>query len=546
MLRDASSIEFDSPLDCDVCIVGSGPAGITLGIELSVKPLRVIIIAGGDLRPSASARALNEGTSDGRPYYSLDGCRVRAFGGTTHTWGGWSRSLEESDFKERDWIPHSGWPFTLHDLEFEFERAQHHLGISPVPNDPKSYTRPGGPPLRGLSSHSSLDEILFQVAPVRFSERHRAALHSADNVDVLLNAHATKVVMAENGQRATGVECAILGRARFQIRANTVVLAAGGIENARLLLDSPGQGVEGIGNARGLVGRFFGEHLHVPIGEMRISDSSVAAFFQPHFANKHRVRGGLSLGSAVRKERRLLGSAITLHNADDPHDLLSPSQWHGGYDSMMILVRAALRGTLADSAQYHLLRMLRHLDEAAVLGFAKVRKPPARRLLLGLRAEQAPNSESRVCLSHETDQFGGRKAHVRWLVSDDDLASISETQRVVYEALRSEEIKMFPRDGINGWLARLRPGAHHMGTTRMHVDPAHGVVNARGIVHGTENLYVTGSSVFPTGGCVPPTLTIIALAVRVARDIATDSSPRESNLSRKRETLSESTTLPPS
>ena len=286
-----------------------------------------------------------------------------------------------------------------------------------------------------------------------------------------------------------------------------------------MLLASRGQCSKGVGNAHDLVGRYFGDHLHVPIGEIEIADPSVAHFFQPHISANYRVRGGLALTEASRCEHRLLGIAITLHNADDPHDLLSPPRWKGGYESLMLLARSALRGRLPDSPIWHTSRLIRHIDEAIALAYKRIRRPVARRLLIGLRAEQSPCAESRITLATDCDRFGMPMADLHWRISEVDLQSITKTQRLIAASLCHERVYMYPRNGREGWSDKLQPGAHHMGTTRMHAEPTHGVVDADCRVHGTTNLYVTGSSVFPTGGWVPPTLTIVALAVRLASAI---------------------------
>jgi len=142
-------------------------------------------------------------------------------------------------------------------------------------------------------------------------------------------------------------------------------------------------------------------------------------------------------------------------------------------------------------------------------------------MLLGLRCEQEPSSQSRVTIEDRLDAFGMPRARLHWHVSDRDLASVEETIRMLSRALGAARPEMFPRDGESGWLARLQPAAHHMGTTRMSRSPTDGVVDVNCRVHGTTNLHIAGSSVFPTGAWAPPTLTIMALAVRLARHLVT-------------------------
>jgi choline dehydrogenase-like flavoprotein len=125
-----------------------------------------------------------------------------------------------------------------------------------------------------------------------------------------------------------------------------------------------------------------------------------------------------------------------------------------------------------------------------------------------------------VSLDDATDRFGARRVRLEWRVTQQDLDSLSAAQRLFARSLAATGVEMRPREGDDGWSAHIAPGAHHMGTTRMHRDPRGGVVDEHCRVHGTRNLYVAGSSVFPTGGWVPPTLTILALTLRLADHLA--------------------------
>jgi len=133
-------------------------------------------------------------------------------------------------------------------------------------------------------------------------------------------------------------------------------------------------------------------------------------------------------------------------------------------------------------------------------------------------AEQAPNPNSRVRLStRKTDRYGQPRAHLHWAISGDDVRDIlrglalvkPEVERTGEWRLEIPDYDQLPPAGIRG-------GFHHMGTTRMHDNPRYGVVNANGQVHGIDNLFVTGASVFPTGGYANPTLLIGAMAMRLS------------------------------
>lgn len=502
-------------LACDLCIVGGGAAGITLARELSGTSSRVILLESGDVDARASTRALSEGTSVGAPYRALDACRVRALGGTTHVWGGWARPLDEDDFQSRDWIPDSGWPFSFDDLNTAYARAHEICGLASNDYDVGRWR---GAAMSGLcnADPALVREIIFQIAPTRFAAAHSAALRTSLNVSVLLGATALGISTSESGDALRGVGVATLANTRFDVSARFVVLAAGGLENPRLLLASAGGGSHAMGNDHDLVGRYFMDHLHVPVGTLIPDDVRTGQMFQLNRVGGFAFRAGLALALPARRDARLLGSAVTLHNEDDPHDVLSPKPSDGGYESLMVLLRALRRGRTPERALHHAARVVRDADNALILAYRKLRRPAPRRLTIGLRVEQAPNRESRVQLDATRDRFGIPRLRLDWRISDQDLESLHRTQLLLGRALKGMGVRMFPKDGDLGWAARVAPGAHHMGTTRMHRDPVRGVVDEHGRVHGTRNVYVTGSSVFPTGGWAPPTLTVVALAVRLA------------------------------
>jgi choline dehydrogenase-like flavoprotein len=122
-----------------------------------------------------------------------------------------------------------------------------------------------------------------------------------------------------------------------------------------------------------------------------------------------------------------------------------------------------------------------------------------------------------VTLSEQTDALGMPRVRLEWRLRPADMRSMVRAQEIVDEELRRAGLGRLqielddatPPPGLKG-------GWHHMGTTRMHLDPRQGVVDEHCRVHGVANLYVAGSSVFPTAGYANPTLTLCALAIRLA------------------------------
>jgi choline dehydrogenase-like flavoprotein len=516
MLLDARSVPPGELLATDVCIVGGGAAGISVALELAGHAARVLLLESGGMKPDEAPQELYEGRVTGQAYYELDACRLRFLGGSTNFWGGWCRPLDALDFDQREWLPHSGWPFGRQELDPYYARAHGVCRLGPYDYDPR----------RWRGEHESLvpdrspilTDTVFQIAPTRFGVEHAAALRRAANVGVMLHANAVDIEMDAPHRTAARLHAATLAGNRFTVSAHVFVLAGGGIENARLLLASRRGRRCGVGNERDLVGRFFADHLHVPVGTLRARRGFISSFYRVQRAGATTVRGGLALSEDLRRRERLLGCALTLHNAEDPHDVLSPTRQPEGYESLRVLMKAARRAERPHHFWHHVGNVVTGLDAATTLSYRALVKPPARTVMVGCRAEQAPNRDSRVTLDDATDAFGMPRARLHWELSEQDRASFERTQRIWLDAIAGDHVDAERVSDLDdeGWTQRIAGGAHHTGTTRMHRDPALGVVDEHCRVHSTSNLYVAGSSVFPTAGWAPPTLTIVALALRLA------------------------------
>ena len=512
MLLDARSIPTGEILQTDICIIGGGAAGISIALALAGHAARVMLLEAGGTTARESSLDPYRGTISGRSYYPLDACRRRFLGGTTDFWGGWCHPLDALDFEEREWVPHSGWPFTRQHLQPHYERAQEVCRLGPNDYDAGHWRRL---PPRAANA-SPFTEIVFQISPTRFGREYRDQLRRARNVTAALHASALEIELDASRRTATRIRAATLAGNRFAVAARVVVLAAGGIENARILLASGRSAGVGIGNEHDLVGRFFADHLHVQAGMIHLQRRR-APFYQSHRARGTTIRGALSLSERARRQDRLLGCGLTLHDAADPHDVLTPTTQPAGYESLRYLMKSARRRERPERLWRHVSNVVAGMDDAAWLSYRKLVKRRAGCLGVGLRLEQVPNPESRITLDDQTDCFGMPRARLHWQLTPQDLDSLLQIQRAWPAELAQDGVTVTPGAGTaEQWSDRLVAAAHHIGTTRMHRDPRRGVVDEHCRVHGTGNIYVAGSSVFPTAGWAPPTLTIVALALRLA------------------------------
>ncbi len=514
MIVDGRTIAPGTSIQADLCIVGAGPTGIAIACEFVNHPSRVVLLESGGTSIREEIQSLCRGNIIGHPYPPLHVCRRRILGGASSYWGGWSRPLDDIDFEERAWVPHSGWPFTRDHLKAEYVRAhtiwklgEH--GDGEMPN------------LEGIGHlvnpvQSSFENIVFRVKGTRFGKAYRTELERARNLDLLLHANVFEIEMDRDHKAAQSVRVATLAGNRFTVSAHNFVLAAGGIENPRILLASCGSRSSGIGNNNDLVGRFFADHLHLQLPSISLNGRQVPSFYHLRKMGEAALRGGMALTENVRRRNKLLGFAITIHNPDDPHDVVYPDYKCSGYTSLLALTKPLMDGELPDGLGYHLRSILRHPVDAFTLSLRKLIKARWRQLAVGCRAEQTPNPNSRVLLDHERDAFGMNKIRLNWRLTEQDLDSLKRAQQLLYNEWKFTD--KYPR--ATQWAGELAAdvigASHHMGTTRMHRDPKLGVVDETCRVHGIRNLYIAGSSVFPTAGWAPPTLTVIALALRLA------------------------------
>ncbi len=542
MIRDARHVLHGTHIDCDVCVIGGGAAGLTIVRELAGRTFSVVLLEGGGLQADGISQALYAGRSVGLPYERLITARSRYLGGSTNCWGGFSRPLEPNDFQIRSWIPDSGWPFGRDTLAPFYARAQQVLRLGPDEYGNDYWrARTGSPhadlmPLDAIGNGAVGQEGNFEnrVAqlspPIRMGEAYRAEIGQAANVTGFLNANVTELDTNATASLVERVRVSTLGGPAFTVGARLFVLCCGGIENARLLLLSNRVQAAGLGNGQDLVGRYFADHPRFKSSVVRLADQG-----------RHRALYDVSL-CLSRRRLKLAHPPIALAIAPTPalqerHGLPNSrtylvASYHAEAldafkaisDLRLLLPRSHCRrfglpvedtATLLRGAAP---RVLRRLPQLAHALFDSTVHPGwwRRGFTLETVLEPLPNPDSRVTLDQARDPFGRNLPQVDWRLSGSDRNAAAETQALLHADLLRRGLILpspepaGPLTGAVGWCW------HHMGTTRMHESPRHGVVDGDGRLHGVGNLYVAGSSVFPTMGSDHPTMTIVALALRLS------------------------------
>lgn len=523
MFIDIRKLPDNKNIETDVCIIGAGAAGITLAREFSGKPFRVCLLESGGLQYDPDTQELYGGQNSGLPYDPLDFCRLRYFGGTTNHWGGWVRPLDEIDFEERSWVPNSGWPFNRAHLEPYYKRAKDICEVGQESYKPESWATEQKPvlPFKG----ERVSTIMFKHSPpTLFGVVYRKEVEQAKNIDTYLYANVVEIETAETGGSVNRLHIASLDGKKYTVTAKVFILATGGIENARMLLVSNRIHKSGVGNQHDLVGRYFADHPGIDLGAFIFSDPGMTeAFYQKHEAKivdsqqSISVNGALTLSRAEMEKEQLVNHCALIYQRD----------WSGVLSPGRAIDAVFDRGEF-DPLWKNIGDVIGNLDDLIAEKYREsFNQEEVRRLfsLVGV-VEPAPNFDSRVSLVEERDRLGLNKVQLNWQLSDIEKRSLKRISKIIAMEFGASSLGRMlteAEDSDDVWPPTIFEfGRHHMGTTRMHNDPRQGVVNADCRVHGIGNLYIAGSSVFPTYGYTQPTITIVALALRLAEKIITD------------------------
>ena len=522
MFIDARQVPNDARIDADVCIIGAGAAGITLARELVGTSMRVVLLESGGLEPDPETQSLYEGRNIGFRYFDLDRLRLRYFGGTTNHWTGSCRPLDPLDFEARPWIPDSGWPIGRAELDPFYARAHTVCQLGPYDYAPESRETKDGPRLP-LNGDAVVTAIHYRSPPTRFGQVYRQAIEGAANIQTYLFANVIDIGTSENAKTATHVGVATLANNSFRVAARVFVLATGALENARLLLASSKVQSTGLGNQYDLVGRFFMEHLNSEASLFLLSNQNVRLErYLPTATSAAPGSTGeavafLHLSPAAQRKERLLNARALFRPGRAWPGVLATSEGLRGLASNQ---RPAVTGA-AETFMKHVHDVIVDIDNVAVASYLRLFRYP-RVFNVIYQIEQVPNRDSQVTLAPERDRLGMPRIQLNWRFTDLERQTLHRFSRMVAEEFGKAgigRIRMMPDDPKTGWPSIERPlqGTwHQMGTTRMHDDPRHGIVDRDCRMHSTSNVFVAGSSVFTTGGCSNPTLTIVALALRLA------------------------------
>jgi Choline dehydrogenase and related flavoproteins len=517
MLIDARQIPAGSHLEADVCIVGAGAAGLTIACELAGGPLKVCLLESGGFDFEDDTQALYRAKVTGHPINAPDISRLRYFGGTTNHWGGMCAPLDESDFAVRPWLQYSGWPIARKELDPYYQRAAPYVQIASSDFAIDSWASEVPSMFKDWKLDDRLAPLLFQLSPpTRFGEVYRAGLERDESLQVLLHANVLSFEADPTGRTVVEVRVGCLDGKQFVLRARSYILATGAIENARLLLNSNAVQPAGLGNAHDMVGRFFMGHPQVDQVARIVLDAPSNAAAKP-LASTLQTYVMMQLQPATAAREQIARFAAHV----DPLASESATTLHDtpAYQALKRLI-ARLKGTnfrnigVGDDVETVF------GDVGGLFRGLYTRFGSAPLLDIRPQCEQVPNPDSRIALNGDRDSLGLRQVDVNWQLTDLDLVGMRRGLATIGDAFARAghgqmDLGEMIRDATPQSI-ECTEAWHHLGTTRMSEDPRTGVVDRTCRVHGVANLYVAGSSVFPTTGIVNPTYSIVALAIRLA------------------------------
>jgi choline dehydrogenase-like flavoprotein len=521
VITDFETLPSGQVLTADVCIVGSGPAGLTLASTFANTKYNVILLEAGGFDFETRTQDLYQGTVIGRSY-PIAFSRLRMFGGTSGHWGGQCGIRPARHFQRRPGVTDAYWPVGLAELLPYYRKASRLLEVGLFDYGNRQAERIAS--VTQPSPEGPLATFIWRgrvKGPLRFGVRMRKDMEQAQNISVLLHTNVTELVTNQQASQLEEVRFSTLDGKRGLARARFFVLACGGLETPRLLLSTTRVQPFGLGNPRGMVGRYFMDHTNARIGTLYLGNAKAATALSFY---SHKIRDSsqgigvwqpaLCLSERFERERQVGGGYYRFSSTDPT--------WIDGVSrvtsrNVPLFERIHSLAQFFDEGAYALYRFA--LGYSA--GFSRFAN---KEVAVGVEFEPLPNWDSRVFLTSERDRLGLRRLALDWRLTEHEI----RTARAMGEAIGREAylqgwgrfkfVDWLLDDGIKG-SDEFAKASHHMGTVRMAEDPQFGVVDPKCRLFGCDNVYVAGSAVFPTASFDNPTLTIVALAYRMADDL---------------------------
>jgi choline dehydrogenase-like flavoprotein len=501
-----------------VCVVGAGIAGLVVARKLARCGVDVAVLEAGGREIEADGQWLFEtALLKGQEHLGTSEGRARVLGGTSVWWGGQVLGISRDAARE--------WPIEWDELQRFVGEAERLIEVDGLPFEATDFFAAAG--VTTPAMFAELDEVDARLSKwMKFSRRNLAGTLGRELVAdawarVYLHAQVTELLPAATGERVEAVIAKNAAGVRFRFEAKHFVLAAGTVETSRLMLASRSVAVEGVGNGWGQVGRNFHDHVTAPTATLTgTTRARVLRELRPWVFGGHVHSAKLEASHGLR-ERLGMNQILAHVTIDEPEgsgiavlrELLTASQ---SGDLRRVLRERGARIPGAGVEAVRLAWEAKRLRRRFVSERATVK--------LQMNVAQDVPSMSRITLGDDVDAMGVPRVVVDWRVSGNEFETLRKYARYLKER--------FDAMGMVGveWVAQILmedaalPGVedarHAMGGACMGSDPRTSVVDAEMTVHGVGNLSIAGAATFPTGGAQLPTLTMMALALRLGDRVA--------------------------
>ena len=476
MIIDFNEINSPQGKKYDFCVCGSGPAGMTIALRLSEAGFNVALFEGGGKDFSSESNDLLNADSKGLEA-NVNSYRQRFLGGTSNHWLGRCRPFDKSDFTNIPPTGIPGWPITGEEIDPYLIEAAEILDL----DTKKGFTSFHEPTIDKMFG---ADISSWSRPPTRFKEKYDRLLDESPNLFVYLNANVVDIELDNKHENVNSILVKNFRGYSTKFSGSQIILAMGGIETPRILLNCNAQLTEGIGNQSDYVGRCFMEHPKVVIGEYIKLDEKLEKGVDFEFYTSDQLVSSQSVGKGN----------FTFH-------VISKLYSYGRLGK----IKDFFDGLACDL----------NIDEK-IQFISNFKCPGTGRIWT--QFEQFPSSDSRIYLSDEFDSLGLRKAVFDWKLTDYDYRSFRKSS---IQLAKSFSESGFGKIKLEDYILDetmdipTSPHAHHMGTTRMAREESHGVVDENCRVFGVENLHIAGGSIFSTVGGGNPTLPIVQFALRL-------------------------------
>lgn len=523
MLINTNLYNSNISLNADVCILGAGVAGIVLANELMPYFKNIALIESGGIDYSVETQSLYAAETKHELFPDTSTSRLRMLGGSSNHWENSTETFDPIDFEKREWVDNSGWPINYSDISDYYTKAAQYCGVGEDGYKVDTWEKLLNK--KDLFFKSNLIDTGITkngIPPTRFFEKYGDKLINNNNITVYKNANVTNIIYEPDSQKVKTITFQSFNKIRHNISANAFIMCFGGIENARIMLEFNSKYNNVLGNQNDNVGRYLMEHPTIRAAHLYPFKKEDFPLYKGAMHEGKGIVGNLKLSASSLRKNKSLNMRMYLHSQ-------SKLTLSHGVSSLHILSEHARDFDIADNFGTHLFNIIKDIgtvsdtisrkkfdhqlfdDSDAFGGFQVI-----------AMMEQTPYRNNRIKLGSEKDIFGIRKIIIDWKVTQKDKDMAWKSLEILANSVGEEalgRVRLLKERDTRIWKSQLGFSHHHIGTTRMGFSEKNGVVDLNQRVFGTKNLYISGSSVFPTGGHVPPTLTIVALTIKLADHI---------------------------